>query len=190
MEKYRCSDYLAVERAGREGVVIRDNSSGRRMRLGHPLYRFVRKFDRPHSLDEGSPPEAGRFVQQMVSLGFLVPADGPPREPLTSRNGIRLFAAPAFDPDTLTDFTFLGIPYDGGSTAGGGARRGPDAIRAASQDLPYVLDLESCRPRGWFDEDGGRWILRGTTLSDRGNVVVRPGDDPGRISDRATAAVA
>jgi agmatinase len=190
MEMYRCSEHLAVERAGRDGVVIRDTSSGRRLRLGHPLYRFIRTFERPRGLEEGAPAEACRFVREMIGLGFLVPAERPPREAPTSPGAARLFAAPPYDPDAPADFTFLGIPYDGGSTAGGGARRGPEAIRAASRDLPYVLDRETCRPRGWFDEDAGTWILRGTTLSDRGNVVVRPGDDPARISDRATAAAA
>ncbi len=72
---------------------------------------------------------------------------------------------------------FLGAPFDLGTTLRPGARFGPDAIRAASAWWQYARDDGAAvEAEGWYDLDRRRWILRGVSMADWGDVRIAPTD--------------
>jgi agmatinase len=84
---------------------------------------------------------------------------------------------------------FLGAPFDLGTTLRPGARFGPDAVRAASAWWQYARDgSQAPAAEGWYDLDGGRWMLRGVAMADWGDVRITPTDLTANL-DRITAAV-
>ncbi len=95
------------------------------------------------------------------------------------------------------DVAFLGVPFDLGTTLRPGARFGPEAVRAASAWWQYARDEEGKAARdgigprpaeGWYDLDRGRWILRGVTMADWGDVRITPTDIATNL-DRITECV-
>lgn len=122
---------------------------------------------------------------------------------MTARSGFRVrhhtfFGAPPRDEaaGARTDVAFLGAPFDLGTTLRPGARFGPDAVRAASAWWQYARDDESSGPastasrppEGWYDLDAGRWILRGISMADWGDVRITPTDLTANL-DRISAGV-
>lgn len=98
---------------------------------------------------------------------------------------------------TRSRIAFLGAPFDLGTTLRPGARFGPDAVRAASGWWQYARDdpgasstaTNGARPaEGWYDLDSGRWILRGVSMADWGDVRITPTDLTANL-DRITAGV-
>jgi agmatinase len=100
------------------------------------------------------------------------------------------FGAPPRDRsrDVKTDVAFLGVPFDLGTTLRAGARFGPAAVRAASMWWSY-RSRDDVAGGGWYDLDLRRWILRGVTMADWGDVEIAPAEIPGNL-DRITAAAA
>jgi agmatinase len=111
---------------------------------------------------------------------------------------------PRDDAGPRTDVAFLGAPFDLGTTLRPGARFGPDAVRAASAWWQYARDADSRAgagsdgaaaagpdtpaAEGWYDLDAGRWILRGVSMADWGDVRITPTDLHANL-DRITAGV-
>ena len=91
---------------------------------------------------------------------------------------------------------FLGAPFDLGTTLRPGTRFGPDAVRAASAWWQYARDDGRGAPsgaagtpaEGWYDLDAGRWILRGVSMADWGDVRITPTHLTENL-DRITAGV-
>jgi agmatinase len=84
--------------------------------------------------------------------------------------GIATFAGyPFWNPDQKTDAVVLGIPYDEGTTYRPGTRFGPRAIRDAS--MFYSYDGHENR---YYDADRQKWILKGKTIADAGDVEIEP----------------
>src|SRR5215470_497471 len=107
------------------------------------------------------------------------------------------FGAPLRDETAgaRTDVAFLGAPFDLGTTLRPGTRFGPDAIRAASAWWQYARDEGRAAPagpdnaaEGWYDLDADRWILRGVSMADWGDVRITPTDLTANL-DRITAGV-
>jgi agmatinase len=108
------------------------------------------------------------------------------------------FGAPPRDrADARSDLVFLGAPFDLGTTLRPGARFGPEAIRTASGWWQYPRDEGDAaapatagppRAEGWYDLDLGRWILRGVSMADWGDVRITPTSLTANL-DRITAAV-
>ena len=93
----------------------------------------------------------------------------PPKESLPF-SGIATFAGyPFWNPDQKTDAVVLGIPYDEGTTYRPGTRFGPRAIRDAS--MFYSYDGHENR---YYDADRQKWILKGKTIADAGDVEIEP----------------
>ena len=93
----------------------------------------------------------------------------PPQESLPF-SGIATFAGyPFWNPDQKTDAVVLGIPYDEGTTYRPGTRFGPRAIRDAS--MFYSYDGHENR---YYDADRQKWILKGKTIADAGDVEIQP----------------
>ena len=93
----------------------------------------------------------------------------PPRESLPF-TGIATFAGYAFwQPEQKADAVVLGIPYDEGTTYRPGTRFGPRAIRDAS--MFYSYDGHENR---YYDADRQKWILKGKTIADAGDVEIEP----------------
>ena len=93
----------------------------------------------------------------------------PPQESLPF-SGIATFAGyPFWNPDQKTDAVVLGIPYDEGTTYRPGTRFGPRAIRDAS--MFYSYDGHENR---YYDADRQKWILKGKTIADAGDVEIEP----------------
>ncbi len=106
-------------------------------------------------------------------------------------------APPRGAAETPSQVAFLGVPFDLGTTHRPGARFGPEAVRAASAWWQYARDDEGkaagdgAGPRpaeGWYDIDRGRWILRGVTMTDWGDVRITPADVTANF-DRITECV-
>ena len=93
----------------------------------------------------------------------------PPQESLPF-TGIATFAGyPFWQPDRKTDAVVLGIPYDEGTTFRPGTRFGPRAIRDAS--MFYSYDSHEDR---YYDADRQKWVLKGKTVADAGDVEIEP----------------
>lgn len=93
----------------------------------------------------------------------------PPQESLPF-TGIATFAGyPFWQPDKKTDAVVLGIPYDEGTTYRPGARFGPRAIRDASMFYSYDSQVDR-----YYDADRQKWILKGKTIADAGDVEIEP----------------
>ncbi len=86
------------------------------------------------------------------------------------------------------DIAFLGVPFDLGTTLRPGARFGPQAIRTASAWWPYTSD-DGTKAGGWYDLSLGRWILRGVTMADCGDVEIAATEITANL-DRITRVVA
>jgi len=109
------------------------------------------------------------------------------------------FGAPPRDPaaGVPSRIAFLGAPFDLGTTLRPGARFGPEAVRAASGWWQYARDDAAASPastdgvlpaEGWYDLDSRRWILRGVSMADWGDVRITPTDLTANL-DRITAGV-
>ena len=100
------------------------------------------------------------------------------------------FGCPPRDPaGGRTDLAFLGAPFDLGTTLRPGTRFGADAVRAASAWWQYARDDGRAAPaEGWYDLDAGRWILRGVSMADWGDVRITPTHLTENL-DRITAGV-
>lgn len=73
-----------------------------------------------------------------------------------------------------SDFSFIGIPYDLGSSNRVGARYGPKAFREAS--MLYTYSLEGRDFDGFYDSELGLKILEGRTFVDTNDIIFIPGD--------------
>lgn len=122
-----------------------------------------------------------------------------PARPLT------LFGAPACTSlDELSaDIAFLGFPYEQGQLAPfpTGQKWAPKVLREQAKGYYYYGHFggnpltateveEAC---GWYDMDTGKWLLRGVTMADCGDVNILPAEDrsTARMTnfDRLTEAV-
>lgn len=87
------------------------------------------------------------------------------------------------------DIAFLGVPFDYGSElkCRAGTRFAPKAIRETRSLYTYLDPIagEAC---GWFNADTGKEELKGITMADCGDVVIRPSEDE-RNFDRITKTV-
>jgi len=139
-----------------------------------------------------------------------VPAGVPRLETASASDGAALaglrvrhhtfFGAPPREPGGggRPRVAFLGAPFDLGTTLRPGARFGPEAVRAASAWWQYARDdaapgssgrAADGRPaEGWYDLDCRRWILRGVSMADWGDVRITPTDLTANL-DRITAGV-
>ena len=93
----------------------------------------------------------------------------PPQENIPY-SGIATFARyPLWQPGQEMDAVVLGVPYDEGTTYRPGTRFGPRAIRDAS--MFYSYDKQEDR---YYDADRRKWILKGKTVADAGDVEIKP----------------
>lgn len=84
--------------------------------------------------------------------------------------GIATFAGyPLWSSEQKADAVVLGVPYDEGTTYRPGTRFGPRAVRNAS--MFYTYEGQDDR---FYDADRDRWILRGKTIADAGDVAIEP----------------
>lgn len=109
------------------------------------------------------------------------------------------FGVPPRDeaPGARAAVSFLGVPFDLGTTLRPGARFGPEAVRAASAWWQYARDEEGKAAddgtglraaEGWYDLDRRQWILRGVAMADWGDVRITPADIAANL-DRITDCV-
>ncbi|MBI4336805.1 MAG: agmatinase [Chloroflexi bacterium] len=92
--------------------------------------------------------------------------------------------------DLSADVAFIGVPFDQGTTNRPGARFGPNGVRDARvYSYAGFPGEETVQPaRGYYDLESGRWLLRGVTMADCGDVNVAPADVD-LAFDRLTRAV-
>lgn len=124
-----------------------------------------------------------------ASILFVRGEDGHAQLPREVQVAQTMFATPAAHPSRPAAFTFIGVPWDGATTAHPGARFGPSAIRAASAETRYTLDPVTLIPRGFFDQSTGEAALEGVGLADAGDVLVPPGDRPEMVYRRISESV-
>ncbi|MFC2012730.1 arginase family protein [Chloroflexota bacterium] len=78
--------------------------------------------------------------------------------------------------DELTaDVALVGVPWDLSEPFNrANTRRTPKAMREARHLFRYYDAVLGTSANGWFDVDTNRWMLKGVTMADCGNVNVRP----------------
>ncbi len=81
--------------------------------------------------------------------------------------------------------TFLGVPFDLGTTARPGARYGPRALRAVAG---FGGLAQQRRWAGFYDYEEGERYLEGVTMADAGDVTIMPADFMPNF-DRITDAI-
>jgi agmatinase len=188
------SPWMSVEQLDDAAATIFLSSDGTRLRIPRRLHGLLLRFATaasPRDVCGTSDPEAPalRAMAQLAAKGFLeVPgraATMPAR--LVWDPPVRLFDAPAQKLRAAqADIVFLGMPWDFGSFAAAGTRRGPSALREASLQILYGLDRCTGRPLGWFDTDRGRPLLAGVSLADAGDIVVNHGEPRAAAFSRAS----
>ena len=131
------------------------------------------------------------------AAGELCPSNGVSGSEFRIQHRTFFGTPPRDDADARSKVVFLGAPFDLGTTLRPGARFGPDAVRAASRWWQYVRDdgdaaeptrAGSTAAEGWYDLDLRRWILRGVSMADWGDVRITPTSLTANL-DRITAAV-
>lgn len=71
-----------------------------------------------------------------------------------------------------SDFSFVGIPYDLGSSNRIGSCYGPRAFREVS--MLYAYFLEGKKFDGFYDSEMGLEILKGATFADTDDIIIVP----------------
>ncbi len=131
--------------------------------------------------------QSRRVAQRRVSAAASGPNGASPEGPRVRHH--TFYGVPPYDGAARgrTDVAFLGVPFDLGTTLRPGTRFGPEAVRAASAWWQYARD-DGAAAEGWYDLDRQRWILRGVTMADWGDVRITPADI-GVNLDRITEGV-
>ncbi len=170
-----------IESEGPGYLVLANLELSTRVRLSRPLYEFVRLFREPSRVADLVPGEVRQRLkpqlEMLMAKHVLLDPDveGPRRElRLRSNVAYRFCNSPAFDPRSPTDFTIIGLPCDSESDCD--SRLAPEALRRKSLDYPFRRAIENNLPCGWFDADTGRWILKGASLSDAGDIAIEHGE--------------
>lgn len=191
------SRHLEIEQRAGDEMVLVHSLLGNRLEVNEATYRFLELFDQPRSLKDLASPAAVEKVrpwfERLQRASFLVRED---HEETLSDKVLRrvsrgLFRCPAYSHRTETppDVVFLGVPFDYGNHKDPGARYGPEALRSLSQTFHYVLERDSGRPRGWYDNRLDRPILQGVTLGDAGDLFIAPNESPGQVFRKLRGAV-
>lgn len=191
-ERLALSEFLEIESENQSEIIIVNCESGRRRRISRPLYEVMKKFKHPGYFAELVPKHLHDSLstpfKKLVAAGFVVKIDDAPVHPERQLAPVpnTLFRAPARVPGgPETDVAIIGIPFDGGSVIGPGARGGPADLRLNSWQYQYRVDFETARPGGWFDVDREEWILQGVTIADWGDVHFTHGEEVAAIFKRA-----
>lgn len=181
--RYVMNSALVMEQSTAQHVILLDMDTSRRTEITTQLYQLIRRFAAAGTasevLGETCDSRLRVALDSLLARGLLQDADAAP--PLPSRRRLsvayRFCNAAAWNEKTKCDFVVLGAPYD--MVGERECRLAPIHVRQKSLDYPYRLDVHSAQPVGWFDCASGRWILRGASMADAGDVPV----------DHAAAAV-
>ena len=196
MSTYVLSKHLEIEQCEDDELTIAHSLHGTRLRINASTYRFILRFAQPQTLEavvNGKVPNRILPVFETFKRNhFLVDTDK--EESITDKViqkvGPCFFNCPQFSAQSGCDAGLLGVPFDYGNTQDPGARFGPQAIRRiTSSYFPYTIDSESLEPRGWYDNDLDRFILKGVNLADMGDVFVYPGMSFGLIFEKIRSCV-
>jgi agmatinase len=179
--------------AGHATIYLRSN--GARIRIPRALYELLLKFETPRTTASalGGDAHVAATLAKLRTKGFLVgesEAEVPVPKRLTTDPPVRLFDCPAQKLGLAsTDMVAIGVPYDLSDRSAAGARNGPMALRETSLQVLYGIDRLSGEPRGWYDADRGRPILKGVSIADCGDVFVDPGESQADLLARITAVL-
>jgi|GEM_PF-3310621 hypothetical protein len=173
-------DLLLEAHDGGYAIVV-NAASGARLKVSSGLYRILSSFRLPRTLEEAveeaGDPRIAAGVDALLGRGLLMDADRPMpmAQPLRRAVPYRFCNAPRWVAPAAGDgFVVLGVPYDLGGP--GHCRDAPMLIRQRSLDYAYLLDLDTHRPRGWFDAASGERILKGVPIADAEDVHVVYGE--------------
>lgn len=165
------------------------------MKLTLPLYRLIKQFKEPRTLQEiipGQPREnVLGCVKKLVEMKFLVEEGGeenghaaPATKDLT-HTPYTFFHSPRYKAGSaVADISFVGIPYDLGTAWEPGNRKAPAELRLRSFDYEYRADFSTGTSMGWYDTDAQRRLLEGITICDWGDVRFTYGEEPAKIFER------
>lgn len=166
------SDSLAIETVAPTHVVLVEQSTGARLRVSPTVYEFLLGFREPRWIATGEDERLAARIRHLMERSLLVDPDLPHAPPPARLRTVayRFCNTPPPERDERPDFIVFGLPYD--LTEDIDARTAPAAIRMKSLDYPYLVDMESRQPKGWFDVERGRRILEGVTIRDAGDVAI------------------
>lgn len=141
--------------------------------------KMMMHFETPAKWEDfGSRSKGQATFDALRQAGILICEADADNFQVISQAGLTMFDAPHRKLSDLSrgEIVFIGAPLDIGTTGYPGARYGPDALRAASQER-YRCDYDP-RTGGlkpWNMPGFGGAILKGAKMSDAGNVRYRPG---------------
>lgn len=194
------SRHLQVEQQHDDQCVLVHGLLGHRLQVNSATQRFLDAFAQPRHLEEllpsgaGAPEAVQRSFEQLCRAGFLV--DETHRETLSDKQLQRVtpgfFNCPSLPLSRAaeTDAALLGVPFDYGNHKEPGARYGAAALRRWSCDgLHYLLDPQTQRPQGWYDNEFDRPLLGGVRLGDLGNLFATPNEAPEQVFHKLTDLV-
>lgn len=190
------SPTLAVETEDTGGVVVFDSATGKRARLGKAVAALLQNSANSVDIERlaGGSNRAAVLdaVKRLTDLGFLIPEDLPRPSLNRTRMSVfpTLYRAPLLAPgQPPPDIAVLGIPYDSGNLMGAGARFGPAAVRAASVECEYRVELATGRPAGWLDMNTMERVLADVTIADWGDLAFHYGEPTETIFSRQSDLV-
>lgn len=178
------SKYVALESLDENWATVIHTRTAARLKLTRALYDVLLKFLHPRSITDVFGSTANdvllKKLNVLIAKGYLRYENVPERPTqLRERSAVAftLFNCPKYTPPANPpDVTVIGVPYDLSNANSAGCRSGPTAIRSRSLDFDYRLDLQTGRPRGWFDAYQERRILEGITIADYGDVYIEYGE--------------
>lgn len=203
--KYVLSTKYEVEDASRG--VIRNVDSGKRFEISTEGIRLIRRFRSPLSLRgadrifkpvDGNSDSILEFIRKLIKDGILVEIDNRGQEKKARQNfsksaalvespPITFFSSPSGPPQDVRKgaITFIGAPFDLGTTGFPGARYAPDRMRQLSSEMyQYQTDIGHGAGKGFFSIDHREQILQGARFIDLGNVVHYIGENFDQFYDR------
>lgn len=187
----RMSKHITIESKTTDSVVVANLKTNARLKISWPVYELIRKFEKPATLRAVVPASEGEMMRPVIASlilhGILVDVSSQVEQTPRILTAVSpcLFRAPYHRPgDIPTDIAVLGVPFDGGNTARGGARTGPHEIRSASLDPEYRINFITGTSEGWVDCETFEEVLKGITISDWGNVRITYGEAPEYIFER------
>ncbi len=202
-ERLVLSPSMHVEQIEGQIATIYLQNEGTRIRIPKALFNLLFLFEEPATIKDAlganaDNPGALKAINSLREKKFLLAEDDiaipAKRRPTTDVPSGLFDCPPRKITETSDDVVFLGVPYDLGDMDAAGARNGPVQLREVSLQILYGLERKTGRPRGWYDADRGRPILKGISLGDYGDVFIEYGEPQhatfSRITETLEGAIA
>jgi agmatinase len=193
MGKYVKIHAYEIEHISDDEYILVNNLNRKRIQLNKNAFRFF--FQERQVLEE----EEIRKYQAndnfkilfdiLTKNGFYYPEDQEPlqivRKDMISKANPTFCFSPVADYKSVSTFGILGFPSAVNNRENQSVRNAPDVIRSVSTKVKYKIEEEHNLPVGTFSLYENRWLLKGVTIQDFGNVHIRPGESAINIAEKS-----